>query len=187
MRDDLHRTVPLPLPWRRVLRLSMSPADADRAKIAMTRAINAEFIKEVGRSWLENLRNALAFEVADFFSNDRVFQVLESFSRQNPTVLQRKLLENAYGMLARGADTSSLFELSIDAACHQLANSRVAQTASLIAAAANDRDALVATRRLAEVAESCEFSITRTRQKVLTGNDALDLVITCDGLGLKNE
>jgi len=157
----------------------------DRAQIAMTRAINAEFINEVGRAWLANLRGALAFEAADLFANDKTFQVLESFSRKNPTVLQRKLIENVYGMLARGVDAAQLFDRSVDAACHQLADSRVAQTSSLIAAVANDRDTLVATKRLAEVAHSCEFSVTRTMQKVLTGDDAMDLVITCDGLGLK--
>lgn len=185
MRDDLHRTVPLPPSWKRVLKLALSPADADRAQIAMSRAINTEFINEVGRTWLANFRGALAFEAADLFANDKVFHVLESFGRKSPTVLQRKLIENVYGMLARGVDAASLFDRSVDAACHQLADSRVAQTSSLIAAVANDRETFVATKRLTEVAESCEFSVTRTKQKALTGDDAMDLIITCDGLGPK--
>jgi hypothetical protein len=183
MRDDLHRTVSLPRPWQRVLKLASSPADFDRAQIAMTRAINAEFVNEVGRSWLNSLRMSLTTNGSDLFELERPIAVLEGYGQRNPSVLQRKILENMIGLIARGVNGAGLVDKAINAVCHQLADARVAQATSLVAQVANDREAYFVAERLSQVANFCEFTIAKPKQKSPSGDDALELIITADSLG----
>jgi hypothetical protein len=182
MRDDLHRTVSLPKPWQRVLKLACSQADFDRAQIAMTRAINAEFVNDVGRSWLTSLRMSLAIDGSDLFESDRPIAVLDSYGRRNPSVLQRKILENMMGLIARGINGSALVDKAVHSVCHQLADARVAQATSLIAQVASESDAYFVAERLSKVADFCEFTIAKPKRKAVSGDDALDLIITVDSL-----
>jgi len=185
MRDDLHRTVSLPRPWQRVLKLACSPADFDRAQIAMTQAINAEFFKDVGRAWLSSLGMSLTTDSSDLFEVERPTAVLEAYAQRNPSVLQRKILENMTGLIARGINGEGLVDKAISAVCHQLADSRVAQASSLVAQVADDREAYFVAERLSQVANFCKFTIAKPKDKSPSGDDVLDFIITADSLGAK--
>lgn len=94
MRDDLHRTVPVPRHWKRVLRHATREADrVTRLPRAMEDAVRTDLARHIRRSWIESVRNALSEGNGDFFRETRIGEVVRQCGALAVTPSEREVAE----------------------------------------------------------------------------------------------
>src|SRR5665213_597999 len=177
MRDDLHRTVPLPRPWRTVLKYVSREVDESRAIPAMSRAIHSEINAGLSHSWTSSFKRALEASGADLFSQERVLKAFDDLEDKAATRLERQLCELSRGIYARDKTVSDLFAKSLDALRHQITRSNVEHPVSVVRSVHGRDEAAQVRPRLDAVARACTFHPPQHRSRREKSKDSvLDLL-----------
>lgn len=165
MRDGLHRTVPLPRPWRAVLKHLPREYQQHLAAEAVTRALSAETKADLTPSWSESFKKSLLKAAGDLFGGDDISITLDHFESNATTRRERQLCEIARGLHARDKTTAGLFDKSMVALCEQMKDASIEHVAAKVRARHGDDEALQVLRRLRRLAESCTFTQVPTKQR----------------------
>lgn len=176
MRDDLHRTVPLPRPWRPVLKYVSREADWERVPEAMSNAIRAEVEAGLGRKWTTDFKHAFLSAGDDFFEFDRKARVFNEFERNTPTPLQRRFVEVARGLYARDGSSDQLYERTVGEVCRLVAKSNIEHVAAQVR---EHHGVWVATQireRLWDLSKQCLFEPKKPRRRRNKEEGVLDLL-----------
>jgi hypothetical protein len=177
MRDDLHRTVPLPRQWKPVLKYISRDADVSRVPGAIENAMRTAVRNGLEPKWANAFKTALMSAGDDFFGHDRLGRVFDTFERNNPTPLQRRICEIARALHARDIDTKSLYERSVAEACRQEVNRNIFHIEAQVREVHGPSEAGQVRRKLIEQSAKCDFEnilSKRPRSKKISIDELLD-------------
>lgn len=94
MRDDLHRTVSVSRPLRRVLQYASRQADhRERLPRAIEEAVRVALRTQIRSPWLDVVRTALGEGGADLFPEHRIGDAVRQLSGLAVTPLEREVME----------------------------------------------------------------------------------------------
>lgn len=176
MRDDLHRTVPLPKPWRPVLKYVSRQVDWERVPEAMSNAIRAEVEVGIGPKWASELRNALMTAGNDLFEFDRKARVFNEFERKTPTPRQRQFVEVARGLYARDGNGDQLYERTLVEVCRIVTKANIENVAAQVSERHGISEGVQVRERLRELAKQCVFEPKKPRAKRSKEEGVLDIL-----------
>jgi hypothetical protein len=157
MRDDLHRTVPLPRLWKPVMKYVSREADWKRVPAAMSRAIRLEVEAGLEPKWSTSFKETLMSAGSDMFGLDREARVFDNFERRNPTPLQRNVCEVARGLHARDGNVQGLYERAVAEVCRQAVASNIAHVEAQVREIHGPREAAQVREKLKELSRQCSF------------------------------
>lgn len=166
MRDDLHRTVPLPRPWRAVLRIACRKADFERVPAAISKAVRLEVEAGIGAKWATGLKNILERVGSDMFAYDRVSAALDRLERNGVTPLQRQLCEAARGLYARDGASAGHFERVLAEVCSQNLSSSIEHVVSKVREIHGLGEAAQVRKRLTLLSRDCSFGAETKRSRM---------------------
>jgi hypothetical protein len=94
MRDDLHRTVAVAKPLRRVLRYAVNQADRTvRLPRAIEEAVRLTLRAQIREHWLASVQYALTQRSADLFQESRISGAIYQCGEEAVTPLEREVVE----------------------------------------------------------------------------------------------
>lgn len=182
MRDDLHKTVPLPRPWLTVLRFASREADWPRLADAMSCAVRLTVENGIDPKWGASLKASLASASDSLFPDESLDQVFSDFGRMNPTSIGRQVCEVAQGLYARDGNAHSLYDRALIEVCRQ----RIAPNIEHVTAAVYRRHDLHQSRQVFErlnlESKKCRFEPRQPRQRRSKAERISDLLNESIGL-----
>ncbi|MDB5855086.1 MAG: hypothetical protein JWR22_3127 [Herminiimonas sp.] len=178
MRDDLHRTVPLPRSWRPVLKYVSREADWERLPQAMSLAIRAGVESGLGKKWASAFKDGLASAGDDMFGFDRQARVFNEFERSNPTPMERRFCEVARGIYARDGSSDQLFERALGEICRQVTKTNIEHVTSQVRNRHGSWVAMQVHERLSDLSTQCLFEPKKPSRRRTKQEGVLDLLNT---------
>lgn len=131
MRDDLHRTVAVSRPLRRVLRYAVRPADRNtRLPQAIDEAVRLTLAQQIRKPWLDVVRESLSQSDGDLFREMSAIEVARQCGASAITPLEREVAEcmrarAAFRQASRDLLPAAMREVAKrveERACEQLAS-----------------------------------------------------------------
>lgn len=179
MRDDLHKTVPLPRQWSTVLRYAARKPDWDRVPEDIVNAVKRDFSSAVDPKWFESFSAALRNQTSDLFGKDTVTDSLAAIERPQMSSLERDLCETAHGLHARGTPASQLLQKSVTEVQSLLLERQIEHVAAQVYQQHGMHQAGAVRKRLQQLAKTCDFSKEPQRRRRQKGGlELLDAVVS---------
>jgi len=175
VRDDLHRTVSLTPPWRRVLRcFSRDRGSAQEISVLIANAVWQESSRHDTVNGLR-ISDVLDVSTYDFWGGDKMYRSLLKMQEGPISVQGRAVCEVAMGMLAEQQPTPFFRNQVLHAAGAEYAKDRIEHIASSVAKAVNYQTGTEVRRALTQAAKLCDFSAEAkpTRRRKLSTDQLL--------------
>ncbi len=177
MRDDLHRTVSLPRPWRSVLRYVCRKADAERVPEAITRAVQAELGAGIGKGWSASFKAELETAHRDLFRSESQGVVITEFEQKCGSSAERKLCDTARGVLARDGARADLFDHTLGEVFRSTISAGIEHACAMVRREHGQKEAGEVRARLAAASKACKVEeVPKRRRGKDTKEAAADLL-----------